>query len=372
MTNHPLWNLSLAARLGLLKPGTQRIAFLYPQPDVGTFRYRAFNPVDAINNHSAQKSASYFFLSDLRAIDDLSTFADVLVVVRVPFDGPLERLYRKFRHQGKKIYFDIDDLVFNPEFAPLVATNLGYHQLEGDHLNQWTAFMTNIGKALSKADAVTTTHSFLAERIREFTDNPVHIFSNSLNAAQLEVCSRLSSNQGRQGSLRIAYFSGSPSHSLDFDVARHGITRFLHESPDSSLTVVGHLELSSELRALGSRVSSLPFMDFLAMQELLATCDVNIVPLQRSVFTHSKSELKYFEAAAASTITLASRSPLFSQVITHGANGMLANADEWAEVLHDLSALDVANRSSIAQAAKDHAEATYSPSALLTQLEAIF
>lgn len=371
MTNHPLWNLSLAARLGLLKPGTQRIAFLYPQPDVGTFRYRAFNPVDAINNHSTQKSASYFFLSDLRAIDDLSALADVLVVVRVPFDGPLERLYRKFRHQGKKIYFDIDDLVFNPEFAPLVAANLGF-QLEGEQLNRWTDFMTNIGKALSRADAVTTTHSFLAERIREFTSNPVHVFSNSLNAAQLEVCSRLSSDQGRQGSLRIAYFSGSPSHSLDFEVARHSITRFLQKSPDSSFTVVGHLELPSELRALGSRVRSLPFMDFLAMQEVLGACDVNIVPLQRSVFTHSKSELKYFEAAAASTITLASRSPLFSQVVTHGTNGMLANADEWAEALHALSAMDVSDRFSMAQAAKDHAEATYSPSALLSQLEAIF
>lgn len=371
MSNHPLWNLSLAARLALLKPGTERIAFLYPKPDVGTFRYRAFNPVEAINHHSTNHSASYFFLSDLRAIDDLSEFADVLVVVRTPFDAPLERLYRKFRHHGKKIYFDIDDLVFNPEFAPLVAANLGY-QLEGEQLNQWTAFMTNIGKALSRADAVTTTHSFLADRIAEFTDNPVHVFSNSLNAAQLEVSSRLSSDQGTQGSLRIAYFSGSPSHSLDFDVARHGITRFLQESPDSSFTVVGHLELPAELRSLGSRVRSLPFMDFLAMQELLGRCDVNIVPLQRSVFTHSKSELKYFEAAAASTITLASASPLFSEVITQGTNGMIAQPDEWASALHSFSAMDLTERTSMAQAAKEHAETRYSPSALFSQLDAIF
>jgi hypothetical protein len=51
---------------------------------------------------------------------------------------------------------------------------------------------------------------------------------------------------------------------------------------------------------------------------------------------------------------------------------MLANADEWAEALHALSAMDVSDSFSMAQAAKDHAEATYSPSALLTQLEAIF
>lgn len=371
MITHPLWNLSLASRLALLKPGTNRIAFLYPKPDVGTFRYRAFNPVEAINRCSTAHSASYFFLSDLRALDDLSNLADVLVVVRTPFDAPLERLYRKFRHQGKKIYFDIDDLVFNPEFAPLVAANLGY-QLEGEQLNQWTAFMTNIGKALSRADAVTTTHAFLAERIAEFTTSPVHVFSNSLNEAQLDVCQRLSSDQGQEGRLRIAYFSGSPSHSLDFDVARHGIARFLQESTDSTFTVVGHLELPGEFHELGSRVHSLPFMDFLAMQELLGQCDVNIVPLQQSVFTHSKSELKYFEAAAASTITLASVSPLFSKVITPGTNGMLAHADQWASALHALSEMNVPARSAMAQAAKNHAEKTYSPTALFSQLEAIF
>lgn len=371
MTSHPLWNLSLSSRLGLLRAGTIRIAFLYPKPDVGTFRYRCFNPVQAINGGSPSHSASYFFLSDLKAIEDLSEFADVLVVVRTPYDAPLDRLYRKFRHRGKKIYFDIDDLVFTPDFAALVAANLGY-QLEGEHLNQWTAFMTNIGKALRNADAVTTTHKFLAERIADVTNSPVHIFPNSLNAEQLEVSRAIASDQGRQGALRIAYFSGSPSHSLDFEVARQGITSFLRKSPDSTLSVVGHLEIPQELRSLGNRVTSLPFMDFLEMQKVMGNYDVSIVPLQNSMFTHSKSELKYFEAAAASTITLASHSPLFSKVISPGVTGMLAKPDCWASSLHFLETMTIADRESMATAARKHAVETYSPKALLPHLNAIF
>jgi glycosyltransferase involved in cell wall biosynthesis len=371
MANHPLWDQSLLARLALLRPGTTRVAFVYPAPDFGTFRYRCFNPVSAINAQGSDLSASYFFLSDLDIIDDLSEVADVLVVVRTPYDGPLDRLYRKFRHRNKPIFFDIDDLVMDPQYATLVASNLNY-ELEGEELNQWTAFMTNIGRALREADQVTTTTDYLAARIGETTSAPVHVFPNSLNSWQIDASREVPGDQGVVGQLRIAYFSGSPTHALDFTVACSALVAFLRSSPKSTFTLVGRLAVPDELAALGDQVRVLPFMDFLAMQKLLGTFDLNIVPLQGSAFTHSKSELKYFEAAAVSTITLASHNPVFAEAISHGVTGFLAKPDEWFDSFVAIAALKPPQRQTIAAAARAHALERYSPEALVARMNAIF
>jgi glycosyltransferase involved in cell wall biosynthesis len=366
MTSHPLWSASLPERLRALKAGTQRVAFISAKPDVGTFRYRCFNPVEAINSHSTTLSASYFFLSDLATLDDLSEFADVLVVSRIPYDAPLDRLYRRFRNRGRQVLFDIDDLVVDARYAALVAANLRY-QLEGEDLNQWTAFLSNIGRAMRDADQVITTTHFLAERIRELTPTPVHVIPNTLNAHQIAISESLTSNQGAEDALRIAYFSGSPSHALDFAVAQTGIADFLRHSPGSTFTVVGHLDVPDDLAQLSSQVVRQPFMDFLDMQTLLASVDVSIVPLQNSAFTHSKSELKYFEAAAVSTLTLASRSPVFSDAISHGVNGFLAEDYQWRSVLEDIASLGVSQRHVIANNARTHALAHYSPEILASR-----
>jgi glycosyltransferase involved in cell wall biosynthesis len=371
MASHPLWNQNLLERVQLLKAGTTRVAFIYPTPDLGTFRYRCFNPVSAINDRDADLSASYFFLSDVEIIDDLSDLADVLVVVRTPYDGRLDRLYRKFRHRNKPIYFDIDDLVFDPQYATLVASNLNY-ELEGEELNQWTAFMANINRALREADQVTTTNDYLAARIREVTRAPVHVFPNSLNTWQIERSTQVPEDQGQEGQLRIAYFSGSATHALDFTVAQSALAAFLRSSPGSTFTLVGRLALPAELKALGDQVRVLPFMDFLAMQELLGTFDLNIVPLQGSAFTHSKSDLKYFEAAAVSTLTLASHNPVFSDAISHGSRGFLAKPDEWFDSFVAIAALKPSERQIIAAAAKSHALAHYSPEALFASMSTIF
>jgi len=73
-------------------------------------------------------------------------------------------------------------------------------------------------------------------------------------------------------------------------------------------------------------------MDFLGLQRAIAEVSINISPVQHNVFAHSKSELKYFEAAVVNTPTVASPAPTFTHVIDHGTNGYLADAAEWPEV----------------------------------------
>ncbi len=371
MSAHVLWSHSLPERVGMLKSGTTRVAYLAPKPEYGTFRYRCFNPVDAINCHSAQLSASYFFYSDLATLDNLADQSDVLVVSRCPHDAPLDRLYRRFRNQGKKVLFDIDDLVFDTRFATVVASNLGY-LLEEEELNQWTAFISNIGSALRASDGVITTNPYLAERISDVTSLPIFVAPNTFNEAQREASNTaLAVTKPKHSGLHLGYFSGSPSHSLDFAVVASQLAGFLSESPDSTLTIVGHLEVPPELDHVKERITTKPFMDFLSMQSLLRGIDLNIVPLQDSPFTWSKSELKYFEAALVETPTLASNTPVFHGAITHGVTGYLAGSSQWLETLRHIESQGPESLASVGERARASVLTAYSPEALAEKLDGI-
>ena len=371
MSTHALWSHSLPERIGMLKDGTTRVAYLAPKPEYGTFRYRCFNPVDAINRHSQELSASYFFYSDLETLDNLADYADVLIASRCPMDAQLDRLFRRFRNANKKILFDIDDLVCDIRYATLVASNLGY-PLEKADLNNWTAFIASINLSLAAADEVMTTNYHLAERIRDIVPAHVHVVPNTFNEWQLGASNDALAipRPARQG-LRLGYFSGSQSHSLDFDVVARQILTFLDESKTSTLTIVGHLDVPEEFAHLGHRLVTHPFMDFLEMQSVLRDIDLNIVPLQDSAFTWSKSELKYFEAALVNTPTLASNTPVFRKAIDPGVTGFLAESTEWLEALRHIDTLTSKDLESVGSAARVSVLDTYSPMALAEKLDTI-
>ena len=371
MSTHALWSHSLPERIGMLKDGTTRVAYLAPKPEYGTFRYRCFNPVDAINRYSDKLSASYFFYSDLETLDNLANYADVLIASRCPMDAQLDRLFRRFRNANKRILFDIDDLVCDVRYATLVASNLGY-PLEKADLNNWTAFIASINLSLAAADGVITTNDHLAERIREIVPAQVHVVPNTFNESQLQASNdALSMSRPARQGLRLGYFSGSQSHSLDFDVVSRQILTFLDESKTSTLTIVGHLDVPAEFEHLGPRLVTQPFMDFLEMQSVMRNIDLNIVPLQDSAFTRSKSELKYFEAALVNTPTLASTTPVFGKAITPGVTGFLAESAEWLEALRDIESLTHEDLESVGAAARASVLDTYSPMALAEKLDTI-
>ena len=371
MSTHALWSRSLPERIGMLKDGTTRVAYLAPKPEYGTFRYRCFNPVDAINRHSQKLSASYFFYSDLKTLDNLADYVDVLVLSRCPHDAPLDRLYRRFRNQGKRILFDIDDLVFDTRYATLVASNLGY-LLEEEELNRWTAFISNIGSALQASDGVLTTNAYLAERISKTTSLPIFVVPNTFNDAQKEASNKALASAKPQGQgLHLGYFSGSQSHSLDFAVVARQLATFLDESIHSRLTIVGHLEVPAEFARFGERITTRPFMDFLSMQSVLRGIDLNIVPLQDSPFTWSKSELKYFESALVETPTLASTTPVFDSAINHGVTGYLAESRQWLDTLHRIESGGPDVLQAVGEKARTSVFAHYSPEALAEKLDGI-
>ena len=332
----PPWGAPLHRRLQSLCGGRTRVAYFYERPDDSTFRYRIYNMVQALDDGSGDISASYFFLADLSRLAEIVALSDVLVICRARYDHRVNQLIGAFHRAGKRVIFDVDDLVFDTDYAHLIQHTLDQDPDDAAVWDYWFAYAGRIGATLRLCDAAVTTNEYLGERIAEFADVPVSVVPNFLNREQLIASEPIYAERPGQdrptgGPVRLGYFSGSPSHNRDFAIIAPSLEAVLDDDPRVELVVVGYIEPGPLLKRFRDRVEQHPYYDFITLQRLVGSVDFNLVPLQFNSFTNCKSELKYFEAAIVGTQTIASPTYTYSRAIRHGDNGYLAQAHQWSD-----------------------------------------
>jgi glycosyltransferase involved in cell wall biosynthesis len=283
-------------------------------------------------------SASYFFLDDLHMFDEIADLADVLVICRSRYSHRINHLVTKFRVRGKRILFDIDDFVFNPSYAHLIISTLGQDTDNSELWDYWFAYTSRMGETLRLCDGAITTNDYLAARITEFSGLPVNVVPNYINKEQLNLSETLfrskeASGFARDDKICLGYFSGSPSHTLDYAMITSALEEVLDNDQRVELMVVGYIETGPSLSRFGNRIKRQPFHDYVNLQRLIGSVEFNLIPLQSNVFTNCKSELKYFEAAIVGTLSIASPSHTYAAAIQDGENGYIAQAHQWASVI---------------------------------------
>ncbi len=314
----------------------RHVAYYYDKPDTSTFRYRVFNMVEALN--SAPRlgiSASWFCRVDLPRLDKFIERADVLVICRTHYFPGISRLIACARSRGLHVIYDVDDLIFDPDYTHLLVDTLD-QLTEGDEVwDHWFGRVGRLGATLRLCDSVIVTNPWLAERASAYAPHvSTRIVPNFLNRQQQALSENLwtakrDSGFERNGKIHVGYFSGTPTHNRDFEIAAGALTKLLEEDARIVIRMVGFLKPQGPLLRHLDRIEVYPLQDFLNLQRLVAQVEINIAPLQNNAFTNCKSELKYFEAAIVGTLTLASPSFTFRDVIRDGENGMLANSQEW-------------------------------------------
>ena len=337
-------------RLAALSKGQICIAYFAENVHSSTFRYRAANMVEVLNTAGASNqqdtSAACFFSSDLQYAADIVESADILVISRARYDLNIAQLIQQFKAQHKKVWFDIDDLVFDTNYIDLIISTLAQEPTD-DVLNYWYGVVGRMAQTLRLCDGVITTNDFLANKIKQYVSVPVKVIPNYINAAQLEVSTPLYENKYKasvtsSGRIKLGYFSGSSSHNADIALIAGALERVMASDPRVDLVLVGHIDIAVAFGGhfagylkghLADRVTAHPFVDFVALQELIADVDFNLVPLQVNEFTHCKSELKFVDAAIVGTLTIASPAFAYAKAIRHGENGYLAEDDQWEAVL---------------------------------------
>jgi hypothetical protein len=361
------WALPLTQRLQLLQRGRKRVAYYYEAPNNSTFRYRAYNMAQVLNQDGGHEvSASYFFQDDLHRVDDIAAAADMLVICRSGYSHKINQLITKFRIRDKRVLFDVDDFVFDTRYTHLVVNTLGLDREDPRVWEDWFAMMGRMGQTLRLCDGAITTNDYLAARIAEFSGLPVKVVPNFMNREQLELSERIfaqkkASGFARDGAIHLGYFSGSPSHNHDYAIVESALETVLESDPRTRLMVVGYIDAGPAFARFGDRVIRQPFHDYVNLQRLISRVEFNLMPLQTNVFTHCKSELKYFESAILGTLSIASPSQRYAAAIQDGKNGYIARAHQWTSVLRRAIA-NLDNYAAMAELAHADALAKYAGS----------
>ncbi len=359
------WAPSLEDRIRRISvPGAHSVAYVYEVPDTSTFRYRVFNMVEALTLEGGGQpvSATWFTGAELPILEGLIGGVDTLIICRTRYSARLDNLVLRARAAGCRVLFDVDDLIFDTRYVSLILETLDRNPGEA-MLDEWFAAMSRLGALLRLCDGAISTNDFLSARIEEFAQLPTWVVPNFLNALQLDRSAEVRQHRrASPGVTSIGYFSGTPTHNRDFELVSTALARIMTRHTDLRLTIVGFLDIGAALRGFTDRIDQLPLTDFLTLQTLIGSASLNIVPLLTNVFSNSKSELKYFEAAIVGTPTLASPTYTFRLAIEDGVNGYLVDAYDWEERIEQAvcGELDLAG---VAERGLEHTLRWYTPAA---------
>lgn len=339
------WLIPFSERIRQFLRGRQRIAYLYDEPDNSTFRYRVYNMIQALEASGQNDvSASFFRAAEYDRIGHLIDQADVVVICRCRYAAPLASLILRARRKGRRVLFDVDDLVIDTRRIHLIMDTLNADTRDPVVLDWWYAYVGRLQATLQHCDGAITTNQHLASLIETVSGNPCTVIPNFMNREQLAISQTLFEEKQEAGfaqgeHITLGYFSGSPSHKKDFDLVSGMLARLLAQEERLRVAIAGYIELTPDLQPHADRVTYIPFQDFINLQRKVASVDINLMPLQNNLFTHCKSELKYFEAGAVGTVSIASPTYTYARAIRDGENGFLARDHEWDTVVRKVLAL---------------------------------
>ncbi|MBR3270007.1 glycosyltransferase [Candidatus Saccharibacteria bacterium] len=350
--------------INIAKKEKRKIAmYLVEDEESAQFRYRVCNVMEVLDDHDSSWQAVYFLNSEIDEVKKHLGDIDLLIILRQSAkDNKLLKIIDLVKQEGKKVLFDLDDLIFDFRDLALVMRST-----KSVNIFYWALYISGVRRIAKRVDGFLVTNDFLGKKIKRSFSKPYKVISNSLNKRQVRV---FNDKKKAHDGFVIGYFSGSPTHTKDFRVAESGIIKFLNNHEDAKILVVGFLGLSESMgsKLKEGKIELLKPVKYLKMQTLFEEVDVNIAPLVINDFTNCKSDLKFFEAAAAETTTIASPSYAFKKAISDGENGFLAKPNEWYDKLEYLYNNPKENQK-IAKKAREYALKHYYGEEFLKEVE---
>ena len=190
---------------------------------------------------------------------------------------------------------------------------------------------------LKLCDYAITTTPTLANELKKYVKE-VFVNRNVASEKMAELSIRATKNIVKDDSkVVIGYLSGSITHNADFELVLPTITKIMKKYDHVYLKVVGILDLPEELKPFSERILKEPFVSWKKLPDIVASLDINLAPLEDSLFNRAKSENKWVEAALCKVPTVASDVGAFQEMIADGKDGFLCkNEKDWFSVLEKL------------------------------------
>ena len=239
--------------------------------------------------------------------------------------GDYQKIVEDARLMGKPIVFDLDDLLFFlPESHP-------------DRKSQYfVPSLLPMYEALKEADLVTVSTPKLKEVLSRYNQNVVvlpNYFDETLWQLRPPVLKP-------RGEILTIGFMGGNSHIPDIEYVLPVLQDLIKRYHGQIRLSFWGLQPPAALLSLPQVVWTPHYSDvYKEFSTFFQTqsADIFIAPLVDNLFNRSKSPLKFFEYTALGTACVLSRLETYTDVVTHGYNGLLASSlDEWTDCLIQL------------------------------------
>lgn len=274
----------------------------------------------------------------LKAIQMASMEAHCIVLQRQPANLITIRLIAWCRAMDVRIFYDIDDLIFNSEKFP---ADIGDYA--GTITRETFIHMKFDGPffrlALNLSDEIIVSTLPLGLEVSQVLDEPrpVHLRRNLPPQEK-------AFGGGRRvvespGEIVIFYGSGTKAHKRYLgNVVMPAFQKILSANTRVKLKLIGNFGEIGELEGFEGQVEMLqPDMQFSTYLSELRNSDIAIAPLDITPVTDCKSELKWFEAAMLGVCSVVSPTQNYLDVLEESVHALFAESTEdWVHALQAL------------------------------------
>ena len=255
------------------------------------------------------------------------------VFFRCPITDTVREFIKIAKENNKTIIFDIDDLVIDQKYTDNIefvkSMNKEDKKLYDDGVNR-------MRETLKLCDYAITTTEKLKEELHNYIDE-VYINRNVASDRMYELSINAYRNRKNHDGIVMGYLSGSITHNPDIELVKPAIINIMKKYDNVKLKLIGELDIPEEFSEFKDRIIFEPFMDWEKLPSLISSLDINLAPLEETIFNEAKSENKWLEAALCHVVTVASNVGAFKHEIKNEVDGFLCDdVKEWEKTLSKL------------------------------------
>lgn len=291
-------------------------------------RYRVQHQMEQLKANNLDCDENFYMHLDINQVRNYRVF----VIFRCPYTEEMGKFVKLAKKLNKTVIYDIDDLVIDTKYTDTIKylDTMSKEAREG-----YDQGVRDMQKLMCMCDAVVTTTEGLAKELENYVPE-VYINRNTASEKMLELSEKAYRQKKAEkirrenNVVKMGYFSGSITHNDDFILIKPAIEKIMKKYSQVELHIVGILDIPEEFKEFKERVIAHPFMEWKDLPLLIAEMDINLAPIEESVFNEAKSENKWVEAALVRVPTIASNVGAFRKMIENGKTGVLCESEvEW-------------------------------------------